>query len=95
MILDKINKVIKTLDSNDLLNINDINIVNKLEYIYNNNVLSMEYINNITDDELYIMNCILNDTYKNVNIKNLIHGEKLKDLSVIATNRKANKKDLF
>ena len=50
---------------------------------------------NITDDELYIMNCILNDTYKNVNIKNLIHGEKLKDLSVIATNRKANKKDLF
>ena len=95
MILDKINKVIKTLDSNDLLNINDINIVNKLEYIYNNNVLSMEYINNITDDELYIMDCILNDTYKNVNIKNLIHGEKLKDLSVIATNRKANKKDLF
>lgn len=95
MILDKINKGIKTLDSNDLLNINDINIVNKLEYIYNNNVLSMEYINNITDDELYIMNCILNDTYKNVNIKNLIHGEKLKDLSVIATNRKANKKDLF
>lgn len=95
MILDKINKGIKTLDSNDLLNINDINIVNKLEYIYNNNVLSMEYINNITDDELYIMDCILNDTYKNVNIKNLIHGEKLKDLSVIATNRKANKKDLF
>ena len=95
MILDKINKGIKTLDSNDLLNINDINIVNKLEYIYNNNVLSMEYINNITDDELYIMDCILNDTYKNVNIKSLIHGEKLKDLSVIATNRKANKKDLF
>ena len=95
MILDKINKGINTLDSNDLLNINDINIVNKLEYIYNNNVLSMEYINNITDDELYIMDCILNDTYKNVNIKNLIHGEKLKDLSVIATNRKANKKDLF